>query len=102
MFDNLENLKEKKRPFCLSRRALIGSHPSSASKAHLGIFLLVRRAILVDFSNKNVYAADDGSHMEQPCVVVERSKALPNLIRLNLRCFPKILIIPFDLLSICV
>jgi hypothetical protein len=30
---------------------------------------------LVDFSNKFVYAADDGSHMEQPCVVVERSKA---------------------------
>jgi hypothetical protein len=33
LFDILENLK-KKETLCLSRKALIGSHPSSASRAH--------------------------------------------------------------------
>ena len=104
LLDIFVNLQEKET-LCPSRKALIGSNPSSASRTHFGMFNLVRIGILAAWiSNNNVCAVDKENHTEQPCAAVgcstEFHKALPNSIRLKLPCFPKILIIPFNMLSI--
>jgi hypothetical protein len=101
LLDIFVNLQEKET-LCPSRKALIGSNPSSASRTHFGMFNLVRIGILAAWiSNNNVCAVDKENHTEQPCAAVgcstEFHKALPNSIRLKLPCLSKILIIPFNL-----
>ena len=96
-FENLKN-----NDTLWSRKALNGSHPSSASRAYFGIFILVRIVTLAAWywwlSNKSFCAADEENHIKQPCT--EFHNAQPNSIRLKLPCLPKILIIQFKLSSI--
>ena len=77
LLDILENHK-KKKTLCLFRKALIGSHPSSASRTHFGMFILVRIVILAAWywrlSNKSFYAVDEGNHIELLCGVVRAVK----------------------------
>ena len=93
-----KNLK-KKETLCLSRKALIGSHPSSASRAHDGRFILVRIVILAAWywrlSKKTILS----SHVLPWGVVLNSIRHYQIQFDWNY-CFPKFLIIPFNLLSI--
>ena len=93
-----KNLK-KKETLCLSKKALIGSHPSSASRAHVGRFILVRIVILAAWywrlSKKTILS----SHVLPWGVVLNPIRHYQIQFDWN-HCFPKFLIIPFNLLSI--
>jgi hypothetical protein len=80
---------------------------NSNNRALIGILIFVRKtifsALYCMLCSKLRCASDDGNLMEQPCAIhgriTEVHKAFPNSTLLKSPCFPRILTIPFSLLS---